>query len=457
MLLACSLCLSEHRRSGLLQLLDALEPHMDSRGLLIKPKGDHSVGLFATKPFPPYSVVMSVPPQFILSLHGVPEGDCALFGDSLSEIDAVIAAVIRNVSLPGTQTSNKAALLVMHHAYWLRERSPFHALLSSYPPDEEMATPPFFSEQELEWFQGTLAHEYLAYMRNAYREFYETKLVRLCEELPVRGALGACTYEEWRWARSMVQTRGFTIRRRVDKEGCKLKDYIEYMAAPIAELMDHSDDPGTSFWAREAIDQPFKIVTFKAVQEGQELLHTYTNLGSTTAFVSFGFVPDALRNDYVSLFPEPVPGRESEAPTRLSMLEGLQLLSDVRLYENGTVPSKVVLAEMVRGLSPRDLDEFGVNFNQTLFLTAFLSFRDKLQARRLHAERKGWPPSSVKFTWRQEGLAHAVRREAHVLKKCVENMDWELGLELRDYCKVNGQTDLWLCSREKDFPPDPDA
>lgn len=313
--------------------------------------------------------------------------------------------------------------------------------------------------------------ELIVDIRAIYQQSYLDYCLPVCKKFPA--IFRRCRYEDWRWSRAMVQTRGFTIRRH-PKSGASVpggggqgnengmgddaESYTEHLMAPIAELMDHSPSVKTH-WVKESSNAPFRVVTDTAVHPGEEMLHSYTTLSSASAISSFGFIPGDLGDkDYVSVWPDNTkPAVDGIWNMKYELLERLGLLDELRLPSDGNVPTNFFLNRIVRGLSSLDLVDFGTNFNATVFLNSYIGFHSDMIK---HLARS--PPVSLvldrisnaralALSGREINLLRAVLKERQIVQKSIEIMSDEIAGEIKEYCADN-PSDVWTCSLLSKFP-----
>lgn len=150
--------------------------------------------------------------------------------------------------------------------------------------------PCFWSQQELEWLQGSYAYEPAASQRATLEAMHDHEQLR-----------PPCTVEEFIWGMSMVQSRTFG--------GDGVMVFL-----PFIDLLNSQFDPSLGFDVRRA-DGYINVHASRDFKAGEEALVSYHGRqapGLYTEFLAYGYVPTGSGVEYPTLFPWDASTSEAE-------------------------------------------------------------------------------------------------------------------------------------------------
>uniref|UniRef100_A0A061RLX0 [ribulose-bisphosphate carboxylase]-lysine N-methyltransferase n=1 Tax=Tetraselmis sp. GSL018 TaxID=582737 RepID=A0A061RLX0_9CHLO len=194
-----------------------------------------------------------------------------------------------------------ATTLLVLHEQSKGESSRYWAYLSALP--RELDCTIFWTPEELEFLTGTS----IAGADDAVKEAFQQKVKPLLSERADLWAPKFQTYNAFRLAYSLVQSRGFRMRKENWLTGEALEGDHLYML-PAIDMLNHSAREGLRNAELSKVDEPmsaelgdgrvasfagfFAVRASRRIEEGEELLISYGDLGDAQLLRTYGFVED---------------------------------------------------------------------------------------------------------------------------------------------------------------------
>ena len=178
--------------------------------------------------------------------------------------------------------------------------------------------PIFWQKKDQDRLAGSTVGAELEARLNEEQDYYERLLVQYSglseEEGKERQRSSAAdawfTVEEWRWARAIVTTRGFTVPPHLESEAERLSDTHAYVGeeppsdpeedvlilCPDADMLNHqyNECEANCEWGVCKKTGSFVVRSrwgARDIKKGTELTMSYGSLGASSALLNYGFVP----------------------------------------------------------------------------------------------------------------------------------------------------------------------
>ena len=118
------------------------------------------------------------------------------------------------------------------------ERSFWHPYITTLP--RSFNTPAYFSPAELRVLPPSFHQQCVLQARTVYESYKELKkCLKSCVSELDKGFLEFCSYDEFKWAWFVVNTR--SVYKPNDEEKPALRNKNTYALAPVLDLLNHSD------------------------------------------------------------------------------------------------------------------------------------------------------------------------------------------------------------------------
>ncbi len=164
-----------------------------------------------------------------------------------------------NVECPQTYL----ALYLLEEKY-KKEHSFFHPYISLLPKHyKEFAV--CYTPEQVAGLQGSICHSMVLMKQLSLREEYDKLLSK------------TISFEEFRWARTVVITRVFN---------CKIDNTDVECLVPIADMMNHAPHPSTT-WGYDA--DGFRMTTTRPLMTGAQVFDSYGDKCNSRYFINYGF------------------------------------------------------------------------------------------------------------------------------------------------------------------------
>ena len=263
-------------------------------------------GLYASRDVKEGEVVISVPLEDVVCEKTVGE--------------SIYADAFRTVS-SGT---DRLALYVLAEKY--NPKSRFASWFPLMP--KEFESPPFFTDEEIELLRGDDIYDQAKRMREDMRQSYAFVRKEVLTKHPdiFGGEDSCCTYEEYAWARHMIESRAWHLRGR--QYLVPMADFFNHEPHPSQQVEGYVPDVRGEFFLKHhrIVDGYAEVIADRPTKMGEQMFETY---GDNTNFIYLmyhGFVPDVNPYECVDfVLPDLFRSQPSES-VRRSMIDAVQKL-----------------------------------------------------------------------------------------------------------------------------------
>lgn len=256
-------------------------------------------GLYATSDIASGDVLISVPLTDVVCLDTVERSDHA----------AVFAAVSKG--------TDKLALYLLSEKY-KGELSRFFSWFPLMPTVFE--SPPFFTDAELELLRGDPLFDKALGAKTEYRRAYEHVRDHVIAKFP--DAFGGensacCTYEEYAWARHMIESRAWHLRGR--QYLVPMADFFNHRPHPSQKREDYVPDVRGEFFEKHhrVSSNRAELIADRPARAGDQIFETYGDNSNFIYFMYHGFIPDENPYECVEVqLPDLFPRKPSDSDRR---------------------------------------------------------------------------------------------------------------------------------------------
>jgi histone-lysine N-methyltransferase SETD3 len=226
-------------------------------------------GMRVTKDTPFKSPIMQIPRHCIVSL-----------------LDSEQTGYLRNVSKSITSPHARLALELLDSKKTGRRTEYLNTV-----PDKFTSLPNNFSADEMHELRGSYIMVKVAEIEKYLHNEYNSILQYINADF---------TYDEYVWARNVVVTRVYYVRRMIDG-----KPYDDLVLVPMADMANHTLNQNT-FWYYDSKKEVFTVEANTFILANDNLYETYGAKSNYRFLLNYGFVVDDNHEDQVHLVLDPV-------------------------------------------------------------------------------------------------------------------------------------------------------
>ncbi|KAL4456512.1 hypothetical protein ABPG74_000619 [Tetrahymena malaccensis] len=202
-------------------------------------------------------------------------------------------------------TEKNAKLIQQKHVYFAlfllqeqqkKDASHYKAYIESLPTDLS-SFPALFSDEELQYLEGTAALKLVQEQKEDIKNDYET-ISQLIPEFKQEFSM-----EQFRWAFLCSHSRVF---------GIKVKGVKTSVMVPLADMLNHKHSgQEEGEWVFDDATNCFTVKTLKKIQRNQQIHFSYGSKCNSKLFLNYGFVDVQDHTEAIKKFKEEErPGRQ---------------------------------------------------------------------------------------------------------------------------------------------------